>query len=89
MLKTKYEHIHFEKSDLRKTDYSLRGNRSYFVMGMVSYYKPWKKYVVQYFEGYVLDENCLRDTADFLDQLNEQHKLKRNNNVNKTTTSSK
>ena len=82
MLKTKYEHIHFQKTE-RGTNYYLRLNKGYFVAGMVAYHKPWKKYVVDWFRGFMFDENCLRDIADFLDQLND--KLKGNKNGKSTT----
>ncbi|KKL11871.1 hypothetical protein LCGC14_2541450, partial [marine sediment metagenome] len=70
--KTKYEHIHFEKTPRGKGVYYIRLNKGYFIVGMVEYYKPWKKYATEHFRGFVFDENCHRDIADFLDQLNDK-----------------
>lgn len=69
-MKTKYQHIYFEKTKLKKEPYIMRGNKSHFVMGTIYYHKPWKKYAIEFGINYVFDENCLRDVADFLDQLN-------------------
>ena len=77
MLKTKYEHIHFQKTPRGKT-YYVRLNKGYFVVGLIDHYKSWKKYTMGFFQGYVFDENCLRDIADFLDQLNDRLKGTKN-----------
>ncbi len=89
MLKTKYQYIHFVKVKCEHMPYTMHSNRSCFVMGTVHYFKPWKKYVIEPVSDYVFDENCLRDIADFLDQLNEKLKGNKNATEKRTTPSSK
>ena len=70
MLKTKYKFIHFEQAG---SGWSLRNSKTKDVMGYVAYYSPWRQYVVEFSKlNYVFNNQCLRDTADFMDQLNKK-----------------
>ncbi len=86
MLKTKYKYIHFVKIKNKETPYFIFSNRSFFYLGAVQYYRPWKCYVVEFESDRVFNNDCLRDIADFLDQMNE--KLKENKNGKKSITPS-
>ena len=66
--KTKYRHIRFEPA---ANDWACMNSKSGDVLGSVSYYKRWKKWVIEFQEDCVFDSKCLRDIADFLDQLNK------------------
>ncbi len=69
-MKTKFKHIHFEESpeDLGP-GWECFNNKSGDLMARVEYYKPWKKHVIEFTDGFVFDESCLRDIADFLTQF--------------------
>ncbi len=70
MLKTRYEHIHFEKSCLDMgLVWKCYNNKSEDLMATVSYYKHWKKCVIEFESGFVFDEGYLRDVVNFLEQL--------------------
>ena len=72
-MKTKYKYIHFEKID----DWWLcRNNRSNDELGRLDYYKRWKEWVFESERGCVFNNSCLRDIADFLDQLNAERTRK-------------
>jgi hypothetical protein len=76
-MKTEYKHIFFEKWTLlsKKADnpeYNCRNNKTKTILGYISYYEPWSCYVWQGKENCCFDKNCLRDIADFLDQLNKE-----------------
>lgn len=88
MLKTKYQHIHFVKTKCKHMPYTIHLNKGYFCVGTVEYHKPWKKFATNLEKDYVHDENCHRDMADFLDQLNEKLKTERAKNANKKSVTS-
>jgi len=64
-MKTEYKHIHFEKDDGGKT-YYCKSNQSKSIIGIVSFYPPWKRYVFEGREFCVFDAFCLADIIDFL-----------------------
>lgn len=43
-------------------------------MGAVSYYAPWKQFVIEFVEDCVFNNQCLKDITDFLEQLNREQK---------------
>lgn len=41
-------------------------------IGIISWYKPWKRYVFSSMTGCVFDASCLRDVLDFMeDKINK------------------
>jgi len=68
-MKTKYRHIHFTEEPRmdvnRKSTWFCRNNKSKAILGTVTWYGPWRRYVFEA-EDAVFDHNCLRDIADFL-----------------------
>lgn len=43
------------------------------ILGSVAWYGPWRKYVCHTADA-VFDAGCLREIADFCEQLTEKHK---------------
>ena len=71
-MKTRYKHIHFEEGGGPKADHPLyhcKNNRTASILGVVFYFKPWKKYVFEGRTGCVFDVSCLTDIIDFMNQL--------------------
>jgi len=66
-MKRRYEHIHFE-DDGGKV-YYCKNNQSKGIVGVVSYYPSWKRYVFEGREFCVFDISCLADIIDFMKQL--------------------
>lgn len=66
-MKTRYKHIHFE--DDGAGFYYCKNNRSNNIIGGVSYYTSWKRYVFEGVEGCVFDTSCLQDICHFMGQL--------------------
>lgn len=84
-LKTRFKYIHFERilNPGKKTQkWMCRNNRSGAELGRIRWESSWRQYV---FETVVEPEDdygwwvyfsrgCLRDIADFIDQLMEERK---------------
>jgi len=69
-MKTRYRHIHFEE-DTRmevegKITWFCRNNRDRSILGRITWYAPWRRWVFEAKPGCVFDYNCLRDVAGFL-----------------------
>lgn len=73
-MKTRYKYIHFEKDDPTLDRWFCCNNKTNSEMAEIIYYEPWKQYVIEYMSEFVFNNSCLRDIADFLDQLNSQLK---------------
>lgn len=69
-MKTKYKFIHFVEFKKEGIAYTMHNRKSGVAMGAVSYYPPWKQFIVEFVEDCVFNNQCLRDIADFLDQVN-------------------
>lgn len=68
-MKTKYRFIHFEQTIL-KGFWNCINNKSKTVLGVVSYYKPWKQYVFNAEDASnIFSQDCLADIIDFMKQL--------------------
>jgi len=74
-MKTKYKYIEFVRTVLNDC-WNCLNKKSGDELGSVFYYKPWKQFVFEFNElgDCVFNSSCLRDVADFLDQLNKQKK---------------
>ncbi len=71
-MKTKYKHIYFTQTISGPRRWRCRNNKSDVLMASISYYPSWKKYVAAFDGACVFDNSCLRDIADFLDQLQKE-----------------
>ena len=69
-LKLKYKYIHFQRDKQRQGEWVFRNNEE--LLGFVSYYKQWNQYVAEFLEDRVFNNQCLKDIADFLEQLNRR-----------------
>jgi len=50
-----------------KPVYRIVNNKSKSLLGMLSYYVPWKQYVFSSREGCVFNTGCLHDVLDFME----------------------
>ncbi len=73
-MKLVYKYIYFEKVALGGVYYAMNNKRSEEPLGSVYWYEQWKQFVVEPLEGCVFNTQCLRDIADFLQQLNKAKK---------------
>lgn len=71
-MKTKYQHIHFVECKTGGIAYKMHKNKTGDIMADVYYYGRWKKFVVDFDYGFIFDNDCQRDIADFLDQLDDK-----------------
>ena len=67
-LRTHYKHIYFEQR--ADKDWDCLNNKSNTLLGWISWYYSWKNYVFTGSTTSIFDAGCLRDIADFLEQLN-------------------
>lgn len=70
-MKTKYKFIEFVQcSDAWGVMWGIVNRKSKNNLGYVEYSNQWKQHVVEFNEDAIFNNSCLRDIADFLDQLN-------------------
>lgn len=72
LLKQAYKFIKFEEvAPCNLTPFweciNIRSNSR---LGTVTYYTNWRQWVVEFAEGCVFNDSCLRDITHFLGQLN-------------------
>jgi hypothetical protein len=71
-MKAEYKHISFK---LQSSGIWWIVNRKQGgVIGMISWYWRWRRFVFEGCADAVFDEGCLRDIIDFLQQLKEKRK---------------
>ncbi|KKN39464.1 hypothetical protein LCGC14_0743350 [marine sediment metagenome] len=73
-MKTKYKFIHFAEAlpvHVEKLLWVCHNNRDNHVLGTIPEEKVWKQYVFQPSPNCIFNNGCLRDIADFLDQINK------------------
>ena len=77
-MKTAYKHISFISNEMfqGKPRYTCINNKTTSPLADVFWYKSWKKFCITFREETVFDEGCLRDIADFLDELKKADKNK-------------
>ena len=73
-VKLKYKYIHFVEYKRESIAYTMHNTKSGEAMGAVSYYPQWRQSVVEFVENCVFNNQCLKDIADFLEQLNRRSK---------------
>ena len=74
-MKTEYKYIKFEWCEL--VDYKrwdCINKKGGDTLGWVTYYRPWKQYVMEFSDNCVFNNSCLRDIAHFISQLNAKSK---------------
>lgn len=70
-MKTRYKYIHFEKTGLGLGIlWECYNNRNRDMLGVIPEEKTWNQYVFEPQADCVFNNQCLRDIADFLDQIN-------------------
>lgn len=77
-LKTKYKFIHFVETEevvSGKKVWDCRNNKSNDLLSKIFYYKPWNEYCFTQSDRNILFNNgCLKDTINFIEQLNKTRK---------------
>jgi hypothetical protein len=77
-MNTKYQYIRFleEHTTGKTSKWSCLNNKSDDCLGMVRWDGGWRQYVFWPEDCCMFSNGCLRDIADFLDQLNAKQKAK-------------
>lgn len=44
------------------------------ILGRISWYSPWRRYVINTIFNAIFDSTCLKEISEFLDKLNKEHK---------------
>ena len=70
-LKTKYTHVRFMASG-HEWFCKQRKERSKYYLGRVVYYERWKCHLFTAHQYAAFSPGCLRDIADFMQQLDER-----------------
>ena len=76
-MKTNYDHIHFEYrargSDENRKTWCCMNNKNNWELGCVFFYKDWNTFIfTPSNQTSVYSSSCLRDIAEFIDELNNQ-----------------
>ena len=79
VVKTKYDYINFEKSNEsiespREKCWVCKNTKSGDELGEVKYYKKWKQWCYFPIVQAVYSASCLKDIADFIEQLMAERK---------------
>ena len=72
-LKTKYKYVYFSSAlPIHQSAilWICQNNRDKHVLGCIEYYTPWKQHIIDFKEGCIFNNRCLKDIAEFLEQLN-------------------
>ncbi len=72
-MKTRYKHIHFTEEPTMNVEarpmWFCRNNRTGGILGSVTFYDDWNRWVFEGEPHGVFDSGCLRDIAAFLDDI--------------------
>ena len=79
MMKTEYKYIYFEVVEEKpKTKvWGCYNKRTKNILAFVKWYPVWRQYCFFSEQQTVFNTSCLKDVAEFLDQLNEAQKTKK------------
>lgn len=70
-MKVRHKYIHFEES-CSAGFWSCLSNKDNFELGRISWYPAWRQYEIHFDPNAVFNNSCMRDIADFLEQLNKE-----------------
>ena len=72
-MKTRYKHIYFDEVPTMIVEehctWFCRNNKTDDVLGTLTYYSPWKRWVFEGEQDCLFDESCLADIIHFIKQL--------------------
>ena len=71
-MKTKYKFIHFK--EWTSTTWIIYNRKHKNKLGEITFTKDWKRFVFVPQPETIWSSDCLRDIADFLDQLQKEKK---------------
>jgi len=49
--------------------------QAFVVLGWVRWYSPWRKYIVTFAADTILEEDCLRDIANFIEKKTAERRV--------------
>jgi len=78
-MKTEYKYIYFEliENKPKTTAWECRNNKSDDRLGVIQWYPAWRQYCFFPAPVTIFNAGCLVDVQDFLKQMNEAHKNKK------------
>lgn len=79
--KTKYMEFWLIEKKPKTNKYEVYNKKSGDVLGWISWYSVWRQYVYEMEYQTVYSHDCLRVIADFLTELNKNHKEKYNKGI--------
>ena len=71
-MKTIYRYIKFEYEPALE-QWVCYNKESEGILAKISFYSVWKQFIAEFNSCCVFNNQCLRDIADFLDQLNKKY----------------
>ena len=76
-MKTEYKYLTFVEIESTGKTKRYTALSDDTVVGNVQWYVPWRKYCYNSLNGVIYDASCLADVQDFLNQLMQEHKSKK------------
>jgi len=78
-IKANYKHIYFEMEPLKEgkktTFFFIRSNNTLgSLLGSICWHGHWRQYVMETLDNMIFNNQCLRDIAEFIDNINRPHK---------------
>jgi len=58
--------------------YEVRNKKIFDVIGIISWYSYWRQYIFEMEMCCVFNHTCLKEISEFLEELNINHKEKKN-----------
>ena len=80
-MRREYNYIRFQLGEEKKrtTMWYCRNRSSDDWLATIAWYGAWRQYcIIEFNDCAVFNSQCLKDIADFLDNLNKRHKEKKN-----------
>jgi len=79
-MKCKFKYIQFCRATQQNPKtwiYLVRANYDYALLGIIKWYARWRQYAFHSEQKPILEKTCLRDIAEFCEELNERQRLRR------------
>jgi len=78
---TKYMDFYLVEKKPKTNVYQIENKKSGDVIGIIEWYSVWRQYVIQPEFGCIFNDTCLKEIAEFLSELNKNHKEKANQGI--------
>jgi hypothetical protein len=75
------KYITFELVNIKPktTEWFVINNKSRYLLASIGWLSTWRQYIVEFEEGTIFNDGCLRDVIEFLQELNKKQKANREN----------